>query len=233
MQTFASSIEEHPLLVYLSALPFTPVNTLLYKTYADDDVPWIVGGYNRSWPALLQIFRGYNAPLTTVAFTPDGTQIVSSHWFGQIRVWDASSGAQILAPFTENERRVTHINSVAVSPDGTRIASASHDKTISLWDMKSGEELWMSVQGHTAAVLSLAFAPSGTQIASCCNDQTVRLWDATSGCQVLSPLYGHTNVVAAVKFSPDGSQIMSGSYDKTIRVWDPLGGAAILKPFQG
>jgi hypothetical protein len=36
---YVACIEEHPLPVYLSALPFTPIHTLLYKTFADHDIP--------------------------------------------------------------------------------------------------------------------------------------------------------------------------------------------------
>lgn len=230
VRMFSSCIEEHPLLVYLSALPFTPVHTLLYKTFAAYDVPWIVHGYNKSWPPLLQMFSGHETPVASVAFAPDGTQIVSGYWDSKIRVWDASSGTQILAPLTGHGSGVT---SVAISPDGQRIASSSGDRTIRLWDTSSGEEVFPSMRGHTDVVNSVAFSPNGTRIASGSSDHTVRVWDVLSGCQVITPLRGHRGGVSSVAFSPDGRWIASGSSDRTIRVWDSTTGAEILPPLQG
>jgi hypothetical protein len=45
-QTFARSMEEHPLLVYMSALPMTPTNTTLYQTFHDPALcPSVLGGF--------------------------------------------------------------------------------------------------------------------------------------------------------------------------------------------
>ncbi|KIM73744.1 hypothetical protein PILCRDRAFT_719267 [Piloderma croceum F 1598] len=227
VRIFASSIEEHPLLVYLGALPFTPKFTLLYKTYNDCDIPWIPGGYNR-WPPSLQTFSGYKGRVTCVAFAPDGTQIVTSHRHGEIRVWNVSSGAYICASPIENEKDFT---SVAISSDGQRIASGSWDSTVRLWDTGSGKEVLPSMRGHVDGVLSVAFSPNGTQIASGSNDNTICVWDTTSGCQVLPRLCGHMNRVSAVIFTPDGSHIISGSHDRTIRVWDVAHGTETLQTF--
>jgi WD40 repeat protein len=231
VQTFASSIEEHPLLVYLSALPFTPIDTLLYKTFTncDRDIPRIVGGYNSSWPPLLQVFSGYEVAMS-IAISQDGMQIVSSHRDGVIRIWDALSGSQIFELLPEN---VDDVYSVAVSPDGRWVVSGSDDMTVRLWDTNSGDQALPPMRGHTDAVYSVAFSPNSTRIASGSADNTVCLWDVTSGRQVLPPLQGHTNSVSAVKFNPEGTRIISGSYDKTIRVWDSMDGRAIVQPFQG
>jgi hypothetical protein len=52
---FATTIELHPLLVYLGALPFTPVNSILYQRFSDADLPQIVGGYEQSWSSLSHV----------------------------------------------------------------------------------------------------------------------------------------------------------------------------------
>ena len=73
-----------------------------------------------------------------MAFSPDGTRIVSGSDDKTLRLWDAKSGQPIGAPLQGHEDAVS---SVAFSPDGTRIVSGSDDKTLRLWDARSGEVL--------------------------------------------------------------------------------------------
>jgi WD40 repeat protein len=162
MQTFTSSIEKHPLLIYYVALPFTPVNTLLLRTFNSLDIPQIVGGYNASWPQLLHMFHGHNARVLSVAFVPNGERIVSSSADHMIRIWDASSGEEILT--MEGHEGTVH--SVAVSHDGQWIVSGSRNCSICLWNVSSGSEvLPQPLQGHTDAVSSVAF--SQIELKSC------------------------------------------------------------------
>ncbi|KAE9383358.1 WD40 repeat-like protein, partial [Gymnopus androsaceus JB14] len=65
----------------------------------------------------------------SVAFSPDGTRIVSGSHDHTIRIWDATTGAQIGEPLEGHEDSVPP---VAFSPDGNRIVSGSDDKTIRL-----------------------------------------------------------------------------------------------------
>ena len=80
----------------------------------------------------------------SVAFSPDGTRIVSGSYDKTLRLWDAKSGEPIGAPLKGHESRVM---SVAFSPDGTRIVSGSYDKTLRLWDAKSGEPIGAPLKG--------------------------------------------------------------------------------------
>jgi WD40 repeat protein len=73
----------------------------------------------------------------SVAFSPDGSKIVSGSWDNTIRLWDVQSGSE-LAVFKGHE---PDVYSVAFSPDGSKIVSGSWDKTIRLWDVQSGSEL--------------------------------------------------------------------------------------------
>src|SRR6267154_4328592 len=53
-QAFTSVIEQHPLLVYSSALPFTPVNSVLYQRFKDElSIPIVAGGFRDEWSPLL------------------------------------------------------------------------------------------------------------------------------------------------------------------------------------
>jgi hypothetical protein len=111
--------------------------------------------------------------VSSVAFSPDGTRIVSGSSDKTVKVWDAATGAEALTL----KGHTSGVRSVAFSPDGTRIVSGSSDKTVRLWDAATGAEA-LTLKGHTGPVWSVAFSPDGTRIVSGSYDKTVKVWDA-------------------------------------------------------
>ena len=109
-----------------------------------------------------------SAPVTDVAFSPDGTRIVSGSNDGTLRIWDAATGQQVGAPLTGHSLGV---RSVAFSRDGHRIISGSIDKTARIWDAGTGQQI-----GHTSGVTGVAFSPDGRRIASGSYDKTLWIW---------------------------------------------------------
>ncbi len=97
--------------------------------------------------------------MTSVAFSPDGTRIVSGSADNTVRLWDAATGQPIGQPMTGHTGAVS---SVAFSPDGTRIVSGSGDKTVRVWDADTGQPIGEPLTGHTDTVTSVAFSPDGT-----------------------------------------------------------------------
>ena len=90
--------------------------------------------------------------MRSVAFSPDGTRIVSGSDDKTLRLWDAKSGQCIGTPLKGHENSVW---SVAFSSDGTRIVSGSQDKTLRLWRIESGEVL--TVIELDSSVLAVAW----------------------------------------------------------------------------
>jgi WD40 repeat protein len=122
-------------------------------------------------------FKRHRDSVSSVAFSPDGTRIVSGSKDQTIRVWDARTGKTVAGPFKGH----THwVWSVAFSPDGMRIVSGSQDQTIRVWDARTGETVVGPFKGHTYSVLSVAFSPDGMRIVSGSNDRTIRIWNAYS-----------------------------------------------------
>ena len=50
------------------------------------------GGKPLNWPAILNILAGYSSHVNSVAFSLDGSRIVSGSSNSTIRLWDAETG---------------------------------------------------------------------------------------------------------------------------------------------
>lgn len=126
---------------------------------------------------------GHSGTVSALAFSPSGTLLASASWDGTARLWDVTSGTEII-DFVGHADRVTD---VAFSADGARVATASWDGTVRLWDAATGFEL--ASFAHGAEVNSVALSADGTRIAagginaSGGGDGQVHVWDIASGAQ--------------------------------------------------
>jgi WD40 repeat protein/serine/threonine protein kinase len=166
---------------------------------------------------------GHTGGVGSVAFSPDGTRIVTGSYDKTARVWDARTGT----PLLEMKGFKEVVRSVAFSPDSTRIVTGSFDKTAKVWDARTGTPL-LELKGHTNGLSSVAFSPDGTRIVTGSHDKTAKVWDARTGTLMLE-LKGHAIDVRSVAFSPDGTRIVTTSEDKTAKVWDARTGTPQLE----
>ncbi len=151
------------------------------------------------------------------AVSPDGTLVVSGGERGDLRIWDAVSGAELCAL----SGHTGPVCACAVSPDATMIASRADDG-IRLWDTRArGEQ--ESLEGHGKRITACRFDPSGERLASAAADSILVVWEARGRHRIAS-LEGHDDVVQDCAFTPDGRQLVSASRDGTVRVWDARNG---------
>jgi len=205
------------ILLGLEALP---------KNMAKPDRPYVVEAeaallraVQENW--IERDLQGHTGLVSSAAFSPDGTRIVTASWDNTARVWDTPSGGSLAVL----QGHTGPVNWAAFSPGGTRIVTASDDNTARVWDTFSGRSLAV-LQGHTGPVNWAAFSPDGTRIVTASGDETARVWDAASG-RSLAVLQGHTDWVHSAAFSPDGTRIVTASKDDTARVWDAASGRSL------
>jgi eukaryotic-like serine/threonine-protein kinase len=169
----------------------------------------------------LMTLRASTGSLQSVAWSPDGSRLVSSGAGPTVRLWAAASGSEILTLGGHTE----DVDSVAWSPDGRHVASASDDKTIKVWEVTNGSEL-LTLRGHTGWVGWVAWSPDGRQIASASQDKTVRIWDPVTG----KELHTYSGEVRAGAWSPDSTQLALAVGKDPIRLWDVAGGKEQFVP---
>jgi WD40 repeat protein/TPR repeat protein len=169
----------------------------------------------------LAVLSGHGDRVGFVAYSPDGTRIVTASTDKTARIWDARTGAQ-LALLSGHDARVS---TVAYSPDGTRIVTASTDQTVRIWNARTGAQLAVFRDPGVRAI-SAAFSPDGTRIVVSSLDKTARIWDAVTGAQLLV-LSGHDDALQISVYSPDGTRIVTASRDKTARIWEARTGALL------
>jgi eukaryotic-like serine/threonine-protein kinase len=169
----------------------------------------------------LAVLSGHGDRVHCVAFSPDGTRIVTASRDTTLRIWDALTGVQ-LAVISDHRLR---FRSAVYSPDGSHIATTSEDATVRIWDAHSGDPVAV-FSGRGALPISATFSPDGTRLAVASLDKTARIWDARTG-EELAVLRGHDNVIGSAEYSPDGSRIVTAAQDKTARIWDARNGALL------
>ena len=179
-------------------------------------------------PLLMLDTGGHMALIKDIAFTPDGTQLVSASDDKVIRVWDLASGKTVRTIRGESAPGdAGKIYAMALSPDGKWLAAggwlrhpteqSKERHAIRLYDFASGR-LVALLKGHENVVSGLAFSPDGRHLISGSFDKTAILWDVDARA-LKHRLRGHTDDIYAVGFTPDGQRAVTGAYDNDLRLW--------------
>lgn len=121
---------------------------------------------------LKNTLTGHSASVRAIAFTSDGTQIVSGSEDKTIKLWESLSGKVLYSIPNPG-----WVQAVALHPDDRIFAAGSRDSTIRLYYVENGEE-FATLKWHSGPITGLAFSPDGTRLVSSSWDKTVKIWQA-------------------------------------------------------
>ncbi|MEQ8787687.1 MAG: c-type cytochrome domain-containing protein [Pirellulaceae bacterium] len=212
--------------------------------------------YDLAAKKAVRTLEGHTGAVHGVAFTADGSKLVSGSQDKTFRVWNTADGK----PIDDAVETPSAIGAVTLVAEDQQVATGGEDKTIRLWNLpgseaaeaakkealeaakkaaegKEGEEAKVAPQppqpvaelaGHSAPVTSLAaMAPSGAQLVSGSQDATVRVWDVPGKKAIRSMSHGGPVVSVAVR--SDGKRIASASSNNTAKLWDAANGQQVAE----
>lgn len=180
---YSSSISEGSVSIW-AALSFAPKRNRLFTLFHRPELPTVVGGYLQQWSPALRLFQK-DVTVHSLAFSPDGTKIVSSGVVKGtrdvgyalipdekfvLRIWDVKTGTEAIpAPLLDGP------SIVAFAPDTTEVWAASANGTIYKVDATTGNlNLEHQISNRTKPspqsddtaghLIDVGIAPSGSDL---------------------------------------------------------------------
>ena len=160
------------------------------------------------------VFRN-DRRLCSLAFTPDGSQLVVGDSKGIVRIWRTSDW-QIERSF-DTGNRVWALAISSKEVDGQNVAdilATGGGGRLVLWNYESGEKLRVI---STPEPMALAFSHDGKSLVSGTVNHKVILWDVNSGSQ-LRTFHDHTDAVCGAAFSPNSETLATVGTEGVLRL---------------
>lgn len=182
------------------------------------------------WQSESYILRqqGHFDSMNSLAYSPDGSRIVTASEDGKIKIWDIISGF-CLATFDEHQSAVTDI---AFAKKGQVMFSSSLDGTVRAWDLIRFRNFRTFTSTSRIQFSSVAVDPSGEiVVAGSLDNFDIQVWSVQTS-QLLDQLSGHEGPISCLSFGVEANaKLASASWDKTIRIWDIFSRTQASEPF--
>ena len=175
--------------------------------------------------------KGHSAKASAVAFSQDGTQLITGSEDKSVRLWNVADG-KLLATI----ETASPITAVCLNADGKILISAHADHIIRTWNLpvenpkpdakadakdsaKEPVKPIKELKGHSQTIHTLLLMPTlGNIILSGSQDGTARQWDFNSG--AARRTFSHGGPVTDVAKSADDKWVVTCSSNHSAKLWD-------------
>jgi WD40 repeat protein len=137
---------------------------------------------------------GHQGEITSAAFSPDGTLVVTGSTDRTARIWKLSTCSSAQAPcesitLSHRLNLLDKIKSVAFSYDGRYIATAGSDGKAQVWEVGkcisgSACEPLVEIKGHDKAINSIVFSRNQRFLLTASESGSAKIWNVSSGKKV-------------------------------------------------
>ena len=159
---------------------------------------------------LVERLRGHGDSVRSVAFTPDGSGLISGSSDNKIKRWD-------LTPFLQCDAYMEPLQP-ATSSAPVSVSAPERSMTIpAKGDGERGSVCTLTFNGHKGWVRSVAVSHDGQWVLSGSDDKSVLFWD-TRNAQAQFALHGHKRWVRSVDMSSTGDIFATGGFDGVTRI---------------
>jgi WD40 repeat protein/DNA-binding SARP family transcriptional activator len=167
-----------------------------------------------------------------VEWSPDGSQVATGLFNGDIMIWDYKTGKRI-TKLTQTDEGYMNTD-IEWSPDGEKIATTCDDGIVWVWNTDSWEPLYKLQHEPPTYPWTANWSNDGTRLLTTtgndeqgAKDHTARIWNGETGDEILV-FNGHSKAVTYGDWSPNDRRIATFSNDGTVRVWDTATGHEYL-----
>lgn len=164
------------------------------------------------WTPEPQIFHGHSDRVNDAVFLGVETAVASVSHDMTIRLWDVTTGCELL----RQEGHARPVYTLAAHVDGSLLITGDLGGVALVWDLRTGKAI-MHLRGHVKQLLSLSISPNGYTVASGSDDNTVRIWDLRRH-GLIYTIPAHEKLVSSVHCTE--GRVYSGSYDHSVKVWN-------------
>lgn len=170
-------IQMAPLQAYVSALLFTPSETLTRRLFAKEEPMWIPKKpkVNKKWGSAIQNLEVKPKP-HSLAFSHD-SKILASNSYRGVGLWDVSTGLFRSELETGISGMSSDICAIVFSHDSRLLASAPFKGHVFIWEVTTSIRKHM-IEG-AATIDRLAFSPDSSLFAVC-YDSHGEIWETNT-----------------------------------------------------